>query len=130
MFDQEMLAHIWFVILWTVFASYLVLDGFDFGVGVSYLFGTESEKSRLRSAIGPFWDGNETWLVLFAGIMFAAFPLAYGNLLSNFYVITYLLLFSLIFRGASLEFRSLVTKPYLQKFWDAAFFVSSFAGED
>ena len=125
MFDQAVLAQIWFVILWAVFASYLVLDGFDFGVGVSYLFGTASEKSTFRSAIGPFWDGNETWLVLFAGIMFAAFPLAYGNFLSNYYACTFLLLFSLIFRGASLEFRSLVSGRFLQKFWDLAFFVSS-----
>jgi len=125
MFDQEVLAHIWFVILWAVFASYLVLDGFDFGVGVSYLFGTGSEKREFRSAIGPFWDGNETWLVLFAGILFAAFPLAYGNFLSTYYVSTFLLLFALIFRGASLEFRSLVKSYFFQKFWDLAFFSSS-----
>ena len=127
MIEQETLAVIWFALLWFVFASYLVLDGFDLGVGISYLWATSSEKDEMREAIGPFWDGNETWLVLFAGILFAAFPMAYGDLLSEFYECSFLLLFSLIFRGASLEFRSLVSRGYLRKFWDVSFFVSSLA---
>ena len=125
MFSEETLSLIWFVLLWSIFASYLVLDGFDFGVGIAYIFGNEEEKCSMRQAIGPFWDGNETWLVLFAGVMFAAFPIAYGNLLSHFYVYVFLLLFSLIFRGASLEFRSMVRSRQLKRFWDIAFCCSS-----
>ena len=125
MFSAETLSLIWFVLLWGIFASYLVLDGFDFGVGIAYIFGSEEEKRSMRQAIGPFWDGNETWLVLFAGVLFAAFPIAYGNILSHYYIFVFLLLFSLIFRGASLEFRSMVTSPMLRCFWDVAFWLPS-----
>ena len=125
MFSEETLSLVWFVLLWGIFASYLVLDGFDFGVGIAYIFGNEEEKCSMRQAIGPFWDGNETWFVLFAGVMFAAFPTAYGMLLSHFYVYVFLLLFSLIFRGASLEFRSMVRGRHLKWFWDIAFWLPS-----
>lgn len=125
MFSEETLSLIWFVLLWTIFASYLVLDGFDFGVGIAYIFGSDAEKRSMRQAIGPFWDGNETWLVLFAGVLFAAFPVAYGSILSHFYVHVFLLLFSLIFRGASLEFRSMVATPMMKRFWDVSFWISS-----
>ncbi len=96
---------------------YVILDGFDLGVGV--LFGTTNEDARrvqMMNAIAPFWDGNETWLVIIGASLFAAFPVVYAVFLSAFYLPVLLLLFGLIFRGIAFEFRN--RAGGMQWFWD------------
>src|SRR6516225_7720788 len=95
----------WFVLLGVLLAGYAVLDGFDLGVGILHLFvKKDAERRVLLHSIGPFWDGNEVWLVVFAGAIFAAFPEAYATALSSFYLPFMLLLGALIFRAVSVEF--------------------------
>src|SRR5260221_3744787 len=102
---------------------YVILDGFDLGVGV--LFGTTNEEAkrvRMMNAIAPFWDGNETWLVIVGASLFAAFPVVYAVFLSAFYLPVLLLLFGLIFRGVAFEFRASAPERAL---WNRGFFVGS-----
>ena len=96
---------------------YVILDGFDLGVGV--LFGTTNEEAKrvqMMNAIAPFWDGNETWLVIIGASLFAAFPVVYAVFLSAFYLPVLLLLFGLIFRGIAFEFRNRAGS--MRRFWD------------
>jgi cytochrome d ubiquinol oxidase subunit II len=101
------LATLWFGLIVFFWSSYFVLEGFDFGVGVlSRLLGrTESERGTLLSTIGPFWDGNEVWLVVAGGATFAAFPGWYASLTSAYYLPLVVILIALILRGVALEFR-------------------------
>lgn len=128
-FRAVLLAHlnlVWFVLLGILLAGYAILDGFDLGVGILHPLARNDAESRLSmSTIGPIWDGNEVWLVTFGGALFAAFPEAYATIFSAFYTAFMLLLFCLIFRGVSLEFRSKVASPAWRRMWDLAFFVSS-----
>jgi cytochrome bd ubiquinol oxidase subunit I len=118
----------WFVVLGILLAGYAVLDGFDLGVGILHLtVRTDQERRLFLNAIGPLWDGNEVWLVTFGGALFAAFPKAYATAFSGFYVPFMGLLFALIFRGVSMEFRSKRDSVRWRKAWDVAFFVSSFS---
>ena len=88
-------------------AGYAILDGFDLGVGILHLFVRDDTDRRIfMNSIGPLWDGNEVWLVVFGGALFAAFPKAYAAAFSGFYTGFMLLLCCLIFRGVSMEFRS------------------------
>ena len=105
------MAHIWFILLCVLLTGYAVLDGFDLGVGIiHFLVGrTARERTVHTNVIGPIWDGNEVWLVTFGGGMFAAFPLAYGSIFSAFMVPLVIVLFCLIARATSLEFRSKAT---------------------
>ncbi len=99
---------------------YVVMDGFDLGVGILFPFAPgEPERTMMISAIAPFWDGNETWLVLGGTLLIAAFPLAYATLLPAFYVPLIVMLFALIFRGIAFEFRFRATR--FRFVWDAAF---------
>ena len=117
---------IWFVLLGVLLAGYAILDGFDLGVGILHPLAKSDDERRVAiSSIGPIWDGNEVWLVTFGGALFAAFPEAYATIFSAFYVPFMLLLFCLIFRGVSLEFRSKLTSPLWRWLWDLAFFSSS-----
>jgi cytochrome d ubiquinol oxidase subunit II len=104
-----------------------VLDGFDLGVGtVHFLVARdEAERQTTLATIGPLWDGNEVWLVTFGGALFAAFPEAYATLFSGFYTAFMLLLFALIFRAVSIEFRSKRPGPGWRRFWDVGFSASS-----
>ena len=100
------LALFWAGVIACAIMVYVILDGFDLGVGV--LFGTtadQTRRARMMNTIAPFWDGNETWLVLVGAGLFAAFPDAYAVFLSAFYFPVLLLLFGLIFRGIAFEFR-------------------------
>ena len=98
---------LWFVLLGVLLAGYAILDGFDLGVGILYPAArNERERRLMLNSIGPIWDGNEVWLVTFGGAMFAAFPSAYATVFSGFYVAFMILLFALIFRAVSIEFRS------------------------
>src|SRR5271155_5175871 len=103
---------------------YVILDGFDLGVGV--LFGTTNEgtnRVEMMNAVAPFWDGNQTWLVIIGASLFAAFPVVYAVFMGAFYIPVLLLLFGLIFRGIAFEFRSRVGR--MRQFWDWGFFLGS-----
>jgi cytochrome d ubiquinol oxidase subunit II len=113
---------LWFALLGVLLTGYAVLDGFDLGVGILYLaFKRDQERRLLLNSIGPLWDGNEVWLVTFGGALFAAFPDAYATAFSAFYVPFMLLLFALIFRAVSIEFRSKQEHPRWRGFWDVSF---------
>lgn len=117
---------VWFVLLGILLAGYAVLDGFDFGVGILHpLAKTDLERRLFLNSIGPIWDGNEVWLVVFGGALFAAFPEAYATVFSSFYLPFMLLLFALIFRAVSIEFRSKMKSRSWRRVWDGGFFLSS-----
>src|SRR6266850_6039185 len=109
----------WFVLLGVLMAGYAILDGFDLGVGILHLFAKgDAERRIFMNSIGPIWDGNEVWLVVFGGALFAAFPMAYATIFSGFYLPFMALLFALIFRAVSMEFRSKKEWPWWRQFWD------------
>jgi cytochrome d ubiquinol oxidase subunit II len=105
---MEKLQNLWFILILVLFMGYSFLDGFDLGVGTLLLFlgKNKNEKDILINSIGPVWDGNEVWLVTGGGALFAAFPQAYATAFSGFYLAMMLVLFSLIFRAVSMEFRA------------------------
>ena len=119
------LANIWFFLVALLLTVYVILDGFDLGVGVLYPFvaRTEGEKRVARASIGPIWDGNEVWLISGAGAIFAAFPMVYAMTFSGFYLAIMLVLFGLILRAVSLEFRH--KDEGWKRVWDGAFFLGS-----
>ncbi len=117
---------LWFLVVGAVFTGYAVLDGFDFGAGAWHLFFRKEESRRIAlNAIGPVWDGNEVWLVIGGGTLFAGFPVVYGSLFSAMYVPFMLFLFALIFRAVSIEFRSKEPMKWWRNMWDTAYSVSS-----
>lgn len=118
----------WFILLGILLAGYAILDGFDLGVGILHLAARKDEERRIfMNSIGPLWDGNEVWLVTFGGALFAAFPDAYAAAFSGFYLPFMFLLFALIFRAVSMEFRSKLEWKWWRSFWDASFFAASTA---
>jgi len=120
------LSLLWFALLGVLLAGYAILDGFDLGVGILHLaFRNEKDRRLAINSIGPLWDGNEVWLVTFGGAMFAAFPNAYATVFSGFYVAFMLLLFALIFRAVSMEFRGKRDSQAWKRFWDCSFFGAS-----
>ncbi len=116
---------LWFFLIFLLIAGYFVLDGFDLGAGVLYPFVAKSERDKavVRRSIGPVWDGNEVWLLTAGGALFAAFPPAYATTFSGFYLAVMLVLFGLIVRAVSVEFRG--HDPQWARTWDACFFVGS-----
>lgn len=117
---------VWFLLLGVLLAGYAILDGFDFGVGILHpLARTDHERRLFMNSIGPIWDGNEVWLIVFGGALFAAFPAAYAAIFSGFYLAFMVLLFALIFRAVSIEFRSKMRSPGWRRAWDLGFFLSS-----
>lgn len=123
-----MLETIWFL-LWTLlWAVYFILDGFDLGSGtlLPFLARTDTEKRYIYNASGPFWDGNEVWLITAGGVTFAAFPLAYATMFSALYAPLLILLFALIFRAAAFEFRNKVHSDAWRRFWDVCLFLGNF----
>ncbi len=121
------LAMIWFLLWGLLWAIYFALDGFDLGIGIllPFLAKTDKEKRIMYNAVGPFWDGNEVWLISAGGVMFAAFPLAYAVMFSWLYTPLMFLLFALILRGVSFEFRSQVENTTWRAIWDKCQFVGS-----
>lgn len=103
---------------------YVVLDGFDLGVGLLTPLADETEKDRMVASIGPFWDANETWLVMAVGILLVAFPAAHGAILTALYLPVAIMLIGLILRGTAFEFRAKVALPK-KKVWNFAFFTGS-----
>ena len=115
---------IWAGLIATAVALYVILDGFDLGIGI--LFPTtrdERQRDQMMNTVAPFWDGNETWLVLGGGGLWVAFPQAYAVIMPAFYLPVIVMLLALIFRGVSFEFR-MVSKPK-HRLWDFAFFAGS-----
>ncbi len=124
--SHDTLTVIWFLLLGVLLIGYVVLDGFDLGVGILHpIAKSDTDRRIMMNSIGPLWDGNEVWLVTFGGALFAAFPSAYATVFSGFYVAFMLLLFALIFRAVSLEFRSKTNSKLWRKVWDVGFFASS-----
>ena len=112
---------IWGCLIAGAIFLYVVLDGFDLGCGILFPFAPSDHcRSRIMNSIAPFWDGNETWLVLGGGGLFVAFPLAYAVLLPALYLPIILMLIGLIFRGVAFEFRFKASKKD-QKLWDIVF---------
>lgn len=119
------LTLIWALLIATGIFIYVLLDGFDLGVGILFPFAPSHQcRDRMMNSIAPFWDGNETWLVLGGGGLFAAFPLAYSILLPAFYVPIIFMLLGLILRGVSFEFR-FKASTQTRRLWDIAFHLGS-----
>ena len=122
----EVLQLIWFGLIGILMVGYACLDGFDMGVGILHPFHRSAEDRRFAlNAIGPFWDGNEVWLITFGGAMFACFPTAYAAAFSGFFLPFMMLLCCLILRGISLEFRDKRPSPIWHFCWDVIFFMAS-----
>lgn len=121
------MATAWFVLIALMLAAYVVLDGFDFGAGILHLLvaKTDLERRTVLAAIGPVWDGNEVWLLASGGILVYAFPRAYSAGFSGFYMPLMMVLWLLILRGISIEFRSHGESPLWRSFWDGLFGFSS-----
>jgi cytochrome bd ubiquinol oxidase subunit II len=118
---------VWFALFIVIIAGYLILDGFDMGVGILLvpLARTDAERRTFLNSIGPVWDGNEVWLVLGGGVLFAVFPLAYASLFSGLYLAFMLVLVVMILRTVALEFRSKESGPRWRSTWDIVFGASS-----
>jgi cytochrome bd ubiquinol oxidase subunit II len=116
---------LWFVLILILLIGYSLLDGFDLGIGalLPFIGKTKEEKDILINSIGPVWDGNEVWLITGGGALFAAFPHAYATAFSGFYTAMMLVLFALIFRAVSIEFRG--HDEARAGIWEKAFFTGS-----
>ncbi len=122
------LTTIWFILITVLFVGYFVLEGFDFGVGmlVGLLAKDERERRVLINTIGPVWDGNEVWLLVGGGALFAAFPEWYATLFSGFYLPLFIILVALIIRGVAFEYRGKRPEQEWRDRWDWAIIVGSF----
>jgi len=116
----------WFLVVGFLFIVYAILDGFDFGAGAWHLFLDEGKERRIAlNAIGPVWDGNEVWLVIGGGSLFAGFPVVYATLLSSMYIPFILFFVFIIFRAVSIEFRGKEKMIWWAKTWDISYSISS-----
>ena len=121
------MVELWFALVCLLLAAYATLDGFDLGVGIVHrvLGRTPEERAQTLATIGPFWDGNEVCLIAAGGTLFLAFPAALASALSGFYLAIFMMLWSLLGRGLSIELRQHVNDPLWIAFWDTAFAVCS-----
>ncbi len=119
---------LWFILIAVLFAGFFLLEGFDYGVGIllPFLGRDDDERRVIVNAIGPFWDGNEVWLLTAGGAMFAAFPNWYATMFSGLYVALLFMLIALILRGVAFEFRGKEARPGWRNFWDGMIFFGSF----
>src|SRR5262245_24208538 len=119
--------ELWYAIAALMFAMYVALDGFDLGAGVvaPFVARTDAERRQVLAAIGPYWDGNEVWLLAAGGVLFLAFPRVLAAGISGFYFAIILLLWCLIGRGVAIEFRSHVADPLWRGAWDFVFAAAS-----
>jgi cytochrome bd ubiquinol oxidase subunit II len=119
---------LWFILITVLFTGFFFLEGFDYGVGIllPFLGKDDRERRAIINTIGPFWDGNEVWLLTAGGAMFAAFPNWYATLFSGFYLALLLILLALIVRGVAFEFRSKDRNPRWRGLWDWMIFIGSF----
>src|SRR5574341_533000 len=118
---------IWFCIIAVMIAMYVVLDGFDLGAGILHVFvaRNDAERRQVLGSIGPVWDGNEVWLLAAGGTLYFAFPALYASGFSGFYLPLMIVLWLLILRGISIEFRGQVPGPIWAPAWDFLFCISS-----
>ncbi|WEG73307.1 cytochrome d ubiquinol oxidase subunit II [Vagococcus intermedius] len=118
---------LWFIIIGVLFTGFFFLEGFDFGVGMSVklLAKNRHERDALINTIGPVWDANEVWLITAGGALFASFPEWYATLFSGYYIVLFLILFGLILRGVSFEFRHHMESDRGRNFWEWATFIGS-----
>lgn len=117
---------LWFLVVGAVFSGYAILDGFDLGAGAWHLFFKKEKSRRIAlNAVGPVWDGNEVWLVIGGGALFAGFPEVYATLLSAMYIPFMLFLGFIIFRAISIEFRSKEPMKWWRQMWDVLYSFSS-----
>ena len=123
-----MLETIWFLLWGLLWAIYFMLDGFDLGLGTlrPFIARNDTESRIIYNVMGPFWDGNEVWLITAGGVTFAAFPTTYAVMFSTLYAPLLLILFGLIIRAVSFEFRGQLDSPGWRKIWDSCLFVGSF----
>ncbi|WP_338733520.1 cytochrome d ubiquinol oxidase subunit II [Mangrovimonas cancribranchiae] len=117
----------WYIVLMSMLAIYVILDGYDFGAGIIHLFFAKKEKDKkaITNAIGPFWDANEVWLIAAGGVLFFAFPTLYASSFSGFYLPLIIILWLLIFRAVGLELRGQIHNKMWETIWDKAFGISS-----
>ncbi len=120
---NALLPFIWATLIGVAVAFYVILDGFDLGIGMLFPFAKDdAERDRMLASIAPYWDGNETWLVLGGGGLLVAFPRAYSIIMPAFYLPLIVMLLALVFRGVTFEFRTIAQhKP----FWNAVFAAGS-----
>lgn len=118
---------LWFILVALMLITYVVLDGFDLGVGIVHLLvaRNDTERRMVLRAIGPVWDGNEVWLIAAGGTLFFTFPLLYASSFSGFYLPLIIVLWLLMLRGISIEMRSHIPSPVWASFWDGMFFLGS-----
>ena len=118
---------LWFIIVACMITAYVILDGFDLGVGVLYLIIAKNNDERrlLLRSIGPVWDGNEVWLLAAGGTLYFAFPLLYASSFSGFYLPLMMVLWLLMLRAIGIEFRTHIDDPVWQSFFDAVFSLAS-----
>jgi len=123
-----MLETIWFALWGILWAVYFVLDGFDLGIGTlsPFIAKNESDKRAVYNSMGPYWNGNEVWLITAGGVTFAAFPKTYAVMFSSLYSALLLILFCLIVRGVAMEFRSKFSSGGWKSFWDALLWIGNF----
>jgi cytochrome d ubiquinol oxidase subunit II len=121
------MAELWFAVLATTLIVFSVLDGFDFGAGaLTFALGkTEAERRAIIAAMGPFWDGNEVWLIASGGVLFLAFPSVLASAFPAFYLALFLVLWCLVLRGIAMEVRSHVRDPMWRSFWDVVLMLGS-----
>jgi len=119
--------EVWYAIVVVLLTGYVVLDGFDFGAGALHLWvaRSDAERRQVLAAIGPFWDGNEVWLLAAGGALFVGFPRVLASGISGFYFAIFLVLWCLILRGISIELRSHVKDTVWRKTWDMGLGVAS-----
>src|SRR5512141_801792 len=126
--SYEFLQTLWFILIAVLWIGFFFLEGFDFGVGMllPFLGKKDEERRTIINTIGPVWNGNEVWLLTAGGATFAAFPTTYALMFSYLYSALLLVLFALIIRGVSLEFRGMSDSPGWKKGWDLGIFLGSF----
>ncbi|TOY70162.1 cytochrome d ubiquinol oxidase subunit II [Leuconostoc citreum] len=125
---MTILEIIWFVLIGVLWAGFFFLEGFDFGIGMQFALNARDQRDReaLYQAIGPNWDANEVWLVTAGGATFAAFPAWYASLFSGFYLMLFIVLLSLIYRGVSFEFREHMPTIQGTQLWERLIALTSF----
>jgi cytochrome d ubiquinol oxidase subunit II len=121
------MVELWYAIVVFMLTAYVVLDGFDLGAGALHLFVARNDRERRQvlAAIGPYWDGNEVWLLAAGGALFVGFPRVLASGISGFYFAIFLVLWCIVLRGISIEFRSHVDNPLWRTSWDFFFCLAS-----
>ena len=125
--EEVLMGTIWFCLVAFMIVVYVLLDGFDLGAGAIHILvaKTDEERRQVLASIGPVWDGNEVWLIAAGGTMYFAFPSLYASSFSGFYLPLMLVLWLLILRGMSIEFRNHIKSAVWDPLWDFVFCVSS-----